>query len=175
VNFGLGMMATWSDVLLGDQRHRWCGRLPSQPSRRMLDAAVAEPDALGRRALVAALLRQVLAESIEDLDLSRPELDRMLHVLWRRLHEGVTSADLVRASGLSRSQAWMVFQHGYGVTPCQAILHCRLWLAERLLAEGLPIAEIAQRCGWPSADGFARTWKRERGAAPSAVRRRRRT
>ena len=48
-----------------------------------------------------------------------------------------------------------------------AIATARLWLAEGLLKNGLSVAAVADRCGFPSADTFARSWKRAYGSPPS--------
>ena len=165
--FAQGFLPTVSDVRLGDAGRAWTGRLPLQPSRRLIEAALASGDAQRRRTLLAELIAQVLAESAEALDVGAEPVQRMVHCLWHRLHLGVGVDDLVRASGLSRSRAYAAFVRGYGVTPKAAIAEARLSLAASLLAAGLPVAEVARRCGYPSADTFARCWRREHGAAPS--------
>ena len=72
-------------------------------------------------------------------------------------------------SGLCRAQAYHVFTRGYGVTPKEAIATTRLWLAGSYLRAGLGIAEVAALAGYPSADTFARCWRRAHGKSPSVT------
>lgn len=160
VFFAQGFLPQWSDVVLGDHRQRWGGRLPREPSRRLLGAAAAADDPGVRRACFADLLRQVLAETVEDHRFADPVLRRMVRALWAGLHRGVTVADLVHASGLSRAQAYRVFTAGYGVPPKTALEDSRLELAESLLASGLGIGATARRCGFASPATFSRARRR---------------
>ena len=164
--FGQGFMAAWSDVALGTAQRAWIGKLPTNPSRHLLETALAATDEATARRMVAGLVGQVLTESVTAIDWERPELVIMLDTLWRRCHQGVTVDELIDASGLQRAQAYAVFTRGFGVTPKNAIATTRLWLAGSYLAAGLGIAEVARLAGYPSADTFARCWKREYGTSP---------
>lgn len=160
VFFAQGFLATCSDVIIGDHRRRFQGRLPREPAHRLAAAAVAAAKPEERRACTSELLRQILAETVEDHAFADPALRRMIHRLWSGLHRGVTVADLVRASGLSRAQAYRVFSAGYGVPPKAALQAARLELAEALLATGLASGVVAGRCGFASRDGFVRARRR---------------
>lgn len=168
--FGQGFLPACSDILLGDHQRAWRGRLPSQPSRRLMQMALEASDEKSRKPRFAELVRQILSETVDDLPFANPALQRMIARLWSNLHRGVTVEDLVHASGLSRAQAYRIFTEGYGVPPKDAIATARLWLAEGLLASGLAVSEVAIRCGFPSADTFARSWKRTHGATPNQSR-----
>ena len=63
--FGQGFLPAWSDVVLGDHCGSWSGRVPSRPSRRLADAALAEADPYRRRTRFCGLMAQVLAESVD--------------------------------------------------------------------------------------------------------------
>ncbi len=164
--FGQGFMAAWSDVVMGTGQRVWTGKLPTNPSRHLLETALATTDEASARRMVAGLVGQVLSESVTTLDWERAELRAMVDVLWRRCHLGVTVDDLVKASGLQRAQAYAVFTRGFGVTPKAAIATTRLWLAGSYLTAGLSVAEVARLAGYASADTFARCWKREHGKSP---------
>jgi AraC-like DNA-binding protein len=165
--FGQGFLPACSDVLIGDQHREWRGRLPSQPSRGLMEKALASKDEAQRRDRFIELMQQVLRESVDDLPFANPALQRMIARLWSNLHLGVTVDGLVRASGLSRAQAYRLFTEGYGVAPKTAITTGRLWLAQGLLASGLSMAEVANRCGFPNPATFSRAWKRSHGSPPS--------
>lgn len=64
VRFGQGFLAAWSDVIWGNCDHSWSGRVPSQPSRHLVDTAIARLDPSKRKTAFLALLSQVLAESV---------------------------------------------------------------------------------------------------------------
>jgi AraC-like DNA-binding protein len=170
VCFGQGFLPAWSDVRLADHRRSWAGKLPSEPSRQLLASALDCPDSGERAARFSELIRQVLAESVSDQVFATPALQRMVQRLWSGLHHGLTTAELLRASGLSRAQAYRLFTAGYGVPPKEAIARTRLWLAESLLESDLPIAAIATRCGYPSAGTFTRAWRRAHGRPPRTCR-----
>jgi len=164
--FAQGFLPAWSDVRINDHARSWSGRLPSEPSRRLMENALACSDPSSRARQFAQVIRQVLAESVTDHTFAGAAVRNMVKRLWSGIHRGVTVADLVRASGLSRAQAYRLFAAGYGVPPKEAIARSRQWLAEELLSTGLPIAEVAQRCGYPSVATFSRAWKRVHGCPP---------
>lgn len=164
VGFGQGFLPAWSDVLLQDPHHEWRGRLPSEPSRRIMDAALLTPSLAKRRALFAELVTQVLAETVNDLSFSAP-VRRMVDHLWSQIHLGVKVDDLVRVSGLSRAQAYRMFTAGYGLPPKEAIARTRMWLAEGLIAGGISASEAARQSGYPTVETFRRAWKAADGAA----------
>ncbi|HYE04742.1 MAG TPA: AraC family transcriptional regulator [Planctomycetota bacterium] len=169
--FGLGYLSAWSDVLLGDDQREWHGKLPAEPGRRLMDEALAATDENERTEILKRCVRQVLDESVSELAWEHPAMGRMVDALWQRLHLGVSVDDLVRVSGLRRTRAYALFTRGYGVPPKQAIAQSRLWLAKGLLEADLPVAEVARRCGYPSADTFRRCWRRAYGAPPREARR----
>ena len=154
--FGQGFLATCSDVIIGGDGRHWSGRLPTEPSRQLMEGALACDDPDRRRNLFAGLVSQVAAESVTDLTFAEGPLRRMVDRLWSGLHRGVTVADLVEVSGLSRAQAYRLFTIGYGVPPKQAIEQGRLWLAGSLRKAGLDIVLTATRSGFPSAATYRR-------------------
>jgi AraC-like DNA-binding protein len=167
--FSQGFLPAFSEVMLADHEREWNGRLPSHPCRRLMDTVVAATNGEARLQAFRSLMNQVLVESVEDLHVTNPALQRMIARFSANLHRGVGVKDLVRASGLSRAQAYRVFSDGYGVPLKDAIETSRLWLSEALLSQGLSIAAVAERSGWPSPDTFARAWKRHHGTPPSRL------
>lgn len=158
--FAQGFLASASDVVLGDHAASVRGHLPREPSRQLIELALAEADPTARRRRCVDLLRQVLAETVSTPDPAPPALRRMLHRMWSGLHRGVGVDDLVAASGLSRAQSYRVFAAGYGVPPKAALELARLELADSLRSRGLGPAAIAARCGFPSRATFARARRR---------------
>lgn len=168
--YGQGFLAGWSDLAMGEPGREWRGKVPSHPSRQLIDRALSVDDADDRRAVFAELVGQVLGESVIEQVFAHPALRAMLKRMWSRLHHGVSVDDLVRASGLSRAHAYRVFAEGYGVPPKEALATARLWLADGLLGADLPVGEVARRCGYANAGTFSRAWKRAHGQPPRARR-----
>lgn len=79
--------------------------------------------------------------------------------------------DLARRFGLSVSYLSHVFSRWAGVSPKRYILLCRLSLArELLLADDLPVAEVAARCGFGDVSNFIRIFRTHTGCTPAAYR-----
>ena len=159
--FGQGFMAAWSDIVIGGQGVDWIGRIPTEPSLTLMGQSLMVPDDSGAKSLIHENLRVILSESVEALDLKRPELRAMIERLWACCDTGIRVDDLVLASGLSRAQAYNIFKRGYGVTPKQAIESMRLLLASSYIDSGMSAAEAALLTGYTSADSFRRAWKRK--------------
>jgi AraC-like DNA-binding protein len=162
---GQGFLPAWSDLIMVGADARWIGKLPLQPTLGLVQAGLAAPVA-ERDAVAMAWLRQLVDEQPADLDFQQPILQPMVELMWRRFHVGVTVEDLVRVSGASRSAAYKTFTSYYGLPPREAIIACRLTMAEALLAQGLAVAEVAWRCGFGNPDTFTRCWRRRHGSAP---------
>lgn len=159
--FGQGFMAVWSDIVIAGQEVDWIGRIPTEPSLTLMGQALMVPEDSAAKELIHGNLRVILSESVEALDLKRPELRAMIERLWTCCDTGIRVEDLVLASGLSRAQAYNIFKRGYGVTPKQAIESMRLWLAGSYIDSGMSAAEAALQTGYTSADSFRRAWKRK--------------
>ena len=168
VHFGQGFIGTWSDVSLGDTQRHWSGKLPGNPSRQLMDAALLAATADERHRHTAALLRQVASESVDHLVFAEHSMQCMVKILWSRFHTGLTVMELLKASGLSRSRAYAVFTAGYGCSPKEALETMRLWLASSLLQAGVPVAETALRAGFSTPGTFTRAWRRAHGKPPLA-------
>ncbi len=168
-SYSQGFQAAFSDLLLVDQDARLWSKVPIEPSRRLAEAIVTATTPTARRAAVAALIDQVLAEPAEPLGRLHPALSAMIGTLWHRLHEPITARDVIAASGLGRSQAFALFQSYFGESPKRALTRQRLELARALLSEGFPVTEVAARCGFPTRATFTRLVRRELGAPPSLL------
>ena len=138
------------------------GRRTREPSHRLCRLALTAADPQPRRQHLRALLAQVLAEQVADQGAVHPAVRLMVKRLWSGLHCGVTVDDLVRASGLSRSQAYRVFTVSYGASPKAALEGARVELAESLAATGLTTTEVARRSGFSSLRALARARTRAR-------------
>lgn len=169
LRFAQGFLPTCSELLFQASDREWKGRVASEPSRQLMTAACAAGDGALLRTRILALLRNLAQESCTERTFDSPALARMVERLWSRTHRGLTVADLLQASGLSRTHAYRLFTSEYGQTPKAAIAAIRFALADSLLRTGVPVGEVARRCGFPSADTFRRAWRVRHGSPPSAA------
>jgi len=85
--------------------------------------------------------------------------------------EGINVADLMRVVALSRRVLEQRFQRLLGRTPHEEILHVRLTVVQRLLAEtDLPLYQIAERAGFEHVEYLSVVFKRELGKTPKQFR-----
>jgi AraC-like DNA-binding protein len=158
-------MAGRSDWILHDRRLELVSSVPEQPSWRALEAAVAETDDDRRRDRLRAHLHGLIQERCLPLGAAHPAYPAMELALWNHLHRGDPVAAMVAASGLSRAQAYRVFTACAGLGPAAAVRRARLDLVRRLLAERIPAAAVATRCGF---SGIRQMRRLLRAAPPSA-------
>lgn len=99
---------------------------------------------------------------------------RSLQFLQSRWHEPIKVSDLVRVSAMSRRGFAKAFERHTGSRPKLELSRLRLDHARRLLAETeLPLARIAARCGYQSANSLLVAFKREYQLTPAEFRSRR--
>lgn len=99
---------------------------------------------------------------------------RSLQFLQSRWQEPIKVSDLVRVSAMSRRGFTKAFERHTGSKPKLELSRLRLDHARRLLAETeLPLARIAARCGYQSANSLLVAFKREYHLTPAAYRSRR--
>jgi AraC-like DNA-binding protein len=91
--------------------------------------------------------------------------------MLRRLEEPWTVASLAKAAGLGRSRFAALYKELFKVSPIDELLEHRVRKAVYLLSSGgCSLAELAEACGFSSAQYFCRVFKARRGCAPSAFR-----
>ena len=79
--------------------------------------------------------------------------------------------ELVKRSNMSRSTYTRIFKELTGCMPRAFLLRCRVTNAKRLLSyTNMPMASIAQECGFFDSSHFIRIFTRQEGISPSAYR-----
>jgi len=149
VAFGQGFMIGRSDWLLQSSDLVLSSSVAAEPSRQLLEELLALPSEAGRRIGLAAHLRGFCAEPSSPPASAHPAYPSMELALWDNLHHPDPVAAMVRASGLSRAQAYRVFAACAGIAPAAWVRRERHALARRLLGEGMTAAAVAARCGFP--------------------------
>ena len=104
--------------------------------------------------------------------LSERQLARVRELLEERLGEPVPLADMAAAAGLSVSHFSRQFKARVGQAPHQYLLRMRLDAAVRLLrGRTMPIAAVADSCGFTHQEHLTRVMRRQLRTTPAAVRR----
>ena len=100
-----------------------------------------------------------------------PQLGAAMAAVHTRWGQPLTVGSLAKAAGMSRSAFAEHFRRVAGMSPIAYLAQWRLLKARQLLAEDeLSVAQVAERCGHLSTEGFSRAFKRAFGVSPSKFR-----
>jgi AraC family transcriptional regulator len=104
--------------------------------------------------------------------LPRFRLKRVLEFVEANLGGQVTLTDLADAAGGSVFHFGRAFKNTAGITPCNYVLHRRVERAKVLLTTtDLPLASVAEACGFHHSAHFAKSFSRTVGKTPTRFRR----
>ena len=84
----------------------------------------------------------------------------------QNLHESLSVSALCAQFHLCRSALYSLSKEHFGCGISDYVMHCRLEEATRLLGNGLPVYEVAERVGIPDANYFIRVFKKQYGTTP---------
>ncbi len=124
--------------------------------------------------LVEVLLIEALRSSSDDVSppgllrgLADPQLARAIRQMHAKVSRAWTMSELAKVSGLSRSTFFERFSRTLGLPPMEYLMAWRMAVARQLLrAQGLGIAEVAERVGYSSATTFSTAFSRHVGESP---------
>ena len=97
-----------------------------------------------------------------------PDIDRARAMLDEAPADAVSLADLAAVLGTSRFQAVRAFSRATGLTPHAYLTQRRVSLARRLIAGGMPLAEVAAESGFFDQSHMNRHFTRIFGITPGA-------
>ena len=95
---------------------------------------------------------------------------RVVDLVEARLAEPVTLQDMADAAGLGVRQFTQAFRAATGWSPHQYMLQRRVDQAQRLIRQGLPLADVALQCGFCDQSQLSRTFARLVGTTPGRYR-----
>jgi LacI family transcriptional regulator len=122
-----------------------------QPSRPML----IEPTGL------------IARKSSDLLAINHPGLARSLRYLWANYHKPIGVDDLTRVAAMSRSGFHKAFIERIGRPPGNELHRVRMESAKKLLSESrMKLDEIAEACGYQSANSFWVAFRQATGMSP---------
>lgn len=99
-------------------------------------------------------------------------LKKINALIHERLHEDISLKDLAELACISKDHFLRAFRDTVGQTPYHYLLSQRLERAKMLLREepGVPVAEVARRCGFKNLSHFSATFRRMTGVSPKGYR-----
>lgn len=124
------------------------------------------------------LLEQALCEICEAIHQTRAPADaarirRVLETIHADPYRAFTMEDFLHQAGVKKTQFLQSFRSVTGTTPKQYLLTLRLEGARDLLLEtDLPVAQIAERCGFDDAFYFSRCFRQRFAVSPRSYRKR---
>ena len=122
-------------------------------------------------ALITALVAQMAALPEPRRDqLPAAARDRVIAYMDAYLAQPLRLADLAGVAGTGVRQFSRAFFATTGESPHQHLLRRRIERAKTLIAQKLPLVEIAQRCGFADQSQFTRTFARRVGTTPARYR-----
>jgi AraC-like DNA-binding protein len=157
----------------GERFERLPKAIPISPGLDLLvREAVATTTAERGHLVAAALLRYAAEAERERPRLSRPVDDARRHIAANLHDPKLTLADVARAAHVTPAHLVRSFRAAHGTTPMAHLWERRVALAADLLANtGLPIAAVAERCGFKTVHHFSRRVRDGTGLPPGALRR----
>ncbi|MFQ5622641.1 MAG: GlxA family transcriptional regulator [Paracoccaceae bacterium] len=106
---------------------------------------------------------------------TEPRVARAIAIMEETLEDPPPVRDIARRIGLSVRALESLFSSTLGVSPGAYFRRLRLETARRLVSDsGLPMRDIAVRCGFASQAAFSRSFRSHHGIAPSVMRNMRR-
>lgn len=122
--------------------------------------------------LIVALLGQLAGAARQPVPaaLGARSCARATELIDARFAEPLTLGELAAASGLSVRQFTRAFREATGRSPHQYLLQRRIEHAQRQIAQGCPLAEVALQCGFADQSQLTRVFVRHLGVTPGRYR-----
>ena len=99
-------------------------------------------------------------------------IKQMLGFIHDHYGENIPIRRIAAAASLSDSECLRCFRSAIGTTPNRYLRDYRIQRAAQLLTEtNLPVAAVAEQCGFADVSYFTKTFRQLRGMAPAAYRR----
>ena len=103
-------------------------------------------------------------------DVSR--IKQMMGFIHEHYGEPLSVRSIAASASLSDSECLRCFRATIGIPPNRYLRDYRIQRAAQLLTEtGLPVAAVAEQCGFSDVSYFTKTFRQLRGMAPAAFRR----
>lgn len=111
-------------------------------------------------------------EASRQRSLYSAEIEKVLAFLSQHYGEQISIEDMIADVPISKYHFIRIFRRIMGVTPYHYLMHYRLNAARMLLrTTNLPVAQIAEQCGFLDTGNFISQFKRHTGQTPLSYRR----
>jgi AraC family transcriptional regulator len=94
-------------------------------------------------------------------------LNKAAALIRSSLHRRPRLPELAAAAGLSVFHFHRLFKRHFGETPLQMVARLQIDLAKRLLCRGVPLREIAARCGYSHQSHMTVRFRQATGTTPT--------
>ena len=108
-------------------------------------------------------------ETLNDFEPTRHS-DRVLQYIEQHLNEDISGTQIADALFINRTHLLEIFKEEIGLTLHSYITIRRLAEAQKMLYEGMSIADTAQKCGFTNISHFTKTFRQKLGYTPSSFR-----
>lgn len=96
--------------------------------------------------------------------------DLVLSYVYEHLDQPLDLIRLAEVAGMSARHWHRIFSAAFGESLPALVKRVRLQRAVALLADNVPIAEVATQCGYPNVSSFTRTFRSAVGVTPGEYR-----
>lgn len=134
--------------------------------------ALSPPEPMAREEACYRFFRLLLGRLTPAQWDDRPpaHLERAAELIRDEYTRPLTLAELAKVAGITPSHLVRSFARHYGMTPHAYLLDRRIRHARQLLRRGMPLAEVALRCGFADQAHFQHHFKRRVAATPGCYR-----
>lgn len=131
-----------------------------------MEMRASAPDQQERLAFLLAEVLEVAAREAPRSPLLTPAVARTREALHQRFTEDVPLGELARLAGMSKCHLVHLFHKEVGLPPHAYQIQLRVARARVLVAEGVPLAEVATLTGFSDQSHLTRLFKRVVGVPP---------
>jgi LacI family transcriptional regulator len=111
--------------------------------------------------------RLIVRKSSDSVAVNHPGLARSLRYLWENCQQPIGVDDLARVAAMSRSGFHQAFLDHLGRPPGTELHRVRIERAKKLLTQSrIKLEEVAEMCGYQSANSFWVAFKQSTGISP---------
>ena len=111
--------------------------------------------------------RLIVRKSSDSVAVNHPGLARSLRYLWENCQQPIGVDDLARVAAMSRSGLHQAFLDHVGRPPGTELHRVRIERAKQLLTQSrIKLQEVAEMCGYQSANSFWVAFKQSTGISP---------
>ncbi len=123
--------------------------------------------------LFSLLVRLILLERSDSSKTTmHPAYTKALQFMNNHYAQNINIGDIARKCGVSNGYLCLLFRQYLGISPIQHLTRLRLRSAVQLLRTPyISVNETAERCGYPDANYFIRTFKAKMNCTPAEFRR----